>query len=112
MHSSGALMFDITRMPARLSIATLLVAIMVASVPVDAQRQAAVMSDRENSQLRGPVHTVSHGFAEIDSQTNDWGPFKQMPTRVYTRTGTWKGAVNRLTTPRPAGEISFYEAAL
>ena len=70
-------------------IAVTVTVITVASMPLDAQS----MTDREASYLRGQVRTVRVEFAEIDSQTNDWGPFKQQPTRVFDENGQLEGRV-------------------
>ena len=67
--------------------------ILVASVQIRAQQQAAVMTDREAAHLRGPLHTVRVEFSEIDPQTNDWGPFKQPQTLVYDADGQLEGRV-------------------
>jgi YD repeat-containing protein len=39
------------------------------------------------------VRTVRIELAEIDPQTNDWGPFKQQPTRVFDQNGQLEGRV-------------------
>jgi YD repeat-containing protein len=66
------------------------VALTVASVLVDAQR-AAVLTDREELNLRGPVRAVRLEFAELNPQTNDWGPFKQQATLLYGQDGQLEG---------------------
>jgi len=39
------------------------------------------------------VRTVRVEFAEIDPRTNDWGPFKQQPARVFDENGQLEGRV-------------------
>lgn len=82
-------MLNTTRTSVRLTIAAILGAMMVASVSI----QGRVMTDLEDSHLRGRVHTVRIEYASIDPQTNDWGPFKQQPTRVYGADGQLEGPV-------------------
>src|SRR5687767_12985748 len=84
------MMLNTIRTPARLTIAAVLGALMVASVGIV---QGRVMTDLEDSHLRGQVRTVRIEFASIDPQTNDWGPFKQQPTRVYDVDGQLEGPV-------------------
>jgi len=51
------------------------------------------MSDLEDNQLRGPVHTVTREFSTIDPQTNEWRPFRGTQTVVYDAAGQLEGRV-------------------
>jgi YD repeat-containing protein len=74
---------------ARAAVLIFVTLITIASVRLHAQS----MTDRETSYLRGQVHTVQVEFAELDPQTNDWGPFKQQPPRVFDANGQLEGRV-------------------
>src|SRR5690349_16844013 len=80
---------SIIRHMARAAVLIFVTLITIASVRLHAQS----MTDRETSYLRGQVHTVQVEFAELDPQTNDWGPFKQQPPRVFDANGQLKGRV-------------------
>jgi hypothetical protein len=74
---------------ARLAALIVLILAVAFSGLLDAQN----MTDREASYLRGQVRTIHLEFAEIDPQTNDWGPFKQQPNRVFDENGQLEGPV-------------------
>ena len=51
------------------------------------------MTDRERHDLRGPVQSARSEHAAFDPQTNDWGPFRQMPVVVFNVDGNREGFV-------------------